>query len=175
LHVSDDNTDVTGEYNPAPGEGYLGYEYSGARAGFYTGAGAVADSGLYFMVLRWHSGPALAPGNFSMHLRSQASSLPYRRGRGSGSSWRSIILEALSHDQGGGGRRLSRWAIAVGAVIAIGLILVTVDKIKGSYGRGRPQMPIDEPGPAHLQRGLSAADAVLLGTQTIKGVNIRSA
>jgi hypothetical protein len=92
LHVSDNVTQVTGQYDTYPDFDFLEYDYSGARSGHYTGFGSASDFSDYITTFHWHASGREPSQSFSVSL-STGSSLPCRRLRRSGMSLSPIILE----------------------------------------------------------------------------------
>jgi hypothetical protein len=95
FHVSDNVTNVAGVYDTEFEFDYLYYQYSGSNSTveFYTGSGSFSSSSRYFTVFYWSSDEYTPSTSFDVRLSSPLSSLPYRRGHGSGRSAFPILME----------------------------------------------------------------------------------
>jgi hypothetical protein len=131
LHISDNVTVVTGNYNIETGFDYLYYQYSSV-SNYYTGAGSIAATSNYFTSFCWSSDATGPSKSISIQLASALSTLPYRRSIGSQTSFSPILLsdEATSGSPspshaGGEGAVMSGAAIAgiaISCVVGVGLI-----------------------------------------------------
>lgn len=96
LHVSDNITTISGDFDIQTDHDFLDCEYSGSQSQShsYTGIDTISNSSNHFTSFHWSSDECVYSTSVSIELSSPLSSLPYRGCSGYGTSRDPIILMA---------------------------------------------------------------------------------